>query len=53
MLRNNALKFYSDHAYIIAHKPIDNWQYMNKNGFLAATLKIREILDGEHMFHLR
>ena len=32
MLRDNALKFYSDHAYIIPQKPFENRQYMNKNG---------------------
>ena len=52
MLRDNALRFYSDHAYIISHKPIENGQYMNQNGLLAAILKIREILDGDHMLHL-
>ena len=44
MLRDNALKFYSDHAYIIPHKPIENGQYINKNGLLAAILEICEIL---------
>ena len=32
MLRDNALKCYSDHAYFIPHKPIEIRQYMNKNG---------------------
>ena len=52
MLRDNALKFYSDHAYIIHHKSIEHGQYMNNIGLLAAILKIREILDGDHMLHL-
>ena len=52
MLRDNALKFYRDQAYGIHQKPIENGQYMNNNGFLAAILKIREILDGDHMLHL-
>ena len=52
MLWDNAFKFYSDYAYIIPHKPIENGQYINNNGLLAAILKILEILDGEHMLHL-
>ena len=40
MLRDNALKFDSDHAYIIPHKPIKKGQYMNK---------MREILDGDRL----
>ena len=31
MLRDNALKFYSDDAFIIPHKPIENGQYINNN----------------------
>ena len=50
MLRDNALKFYSDHAYIIPHKPVENGQYMN--GLLAAILKICEVLHGDHMLYL-
>ena len=49
MLRDNALKFYRDQAYDIHQKPIENWQYMS---LLVAILKIREILDGDHMLHL-
>ena len=49
MLRDNALKFYRDQAYNIPQKPIENGQYMNKNGLSAAIL---EILDGDHMLHL-
>ena len=45
MLRDNALKFYMDQAYDISQKPIENGQYMNNNGLLAAILKIREILE--------
>ena len=45
MLHDNALKFYSDQAYDIPHKPIENRQYINKNRFLATILKICEILD--------
>ena len=52
MLQDNALTFDSDHAYIIPQKLIENGQYMNKNGLLAAILKICEILDGDHMLHL-
>ena len=52
MLRENALKFYRDQAYDIPQKPIENGQYKNKKGLLAAILKIREILDGDHMLHL-
>ena len=52
MLGDNALKFYSDHAYIIPHRPIENGQYMNINCHLAAILKIDKILDGDHMLHL-
>ena len=52
MLQDNALKFYRDQAYDIPQKPIDNGQYMNKYGFLVAILKIREILDGDHMLYL-
>ena len=44
MLRDNALRFYSDHAYIITHNPIENSQYINKNDLLEAILKNREIL---------
>ena len=44
MLQDNALKFYRDQAYGISQKPIENGQYKNKNGLLAAILKIREIL---------
>ena len=44
MLRDNALKYYRDQAYVIPQKPIENGQYKNKNGFLAAILKIRENL---------
>ena len=44
MLRDTALKFYRDQAYDIPQKL--------KNGLLAAILKIREILDGDHMLHL-
>ena len=40
MLRDNALKFYRDQAYVIRQKPIEKGKYMNQNGFL----KIREIL---------
>ena len=50
MFRDNALKFYRDQAYEIPQKPIG--QYMNNNGLLAAILKIRVILDGDHMLHL-
>ena len=32
MLRDSALKFYRDQAYVIPHKPIENGQGMNKNG---------------------
>ena len=49
MLRDNPLKFYRNQAYDIPQKPIENGQYMNKNVLLAAILKIREILDGDHM----
>ena len=52
MLRDNALKIYRDQAYDIPQKPIENGQYMTKNGLLAAISKIREILDGDHMLHL-
>ena len=52
MLRDHALKFYRDQAYDIPQNPIENGQYMNNNGLLAAILKIREILDGDHMLHL-
>ena len=44
MLRDNALKFHMDQVYVIPQKPIENGQYINKNGLLAAILKIREIL---------
>ena len=44
MLRDNALKFYRDQVYDIPQKPIENGQYINKNGLLAAILKIRKIL---------
>ena len=48
MLRDNALKFYSDHDYIIHHKPIENRQYMNENGLWAAiiseTVRDRELI---------
>ena len=46
-LRDNALKFYRDQAYDIPQKPIENGQYMNNNGLLAANWKICEILDGD------
>ena len=52
MLRDNALKFYRDQAYDIHQKLIENGQYMNKNGLFAAILKIREIMDGDHMLQL-
>ena len=52
MLRDNALKIYRDQAYDITQTPIENSQYINKNDLLAAILKIREILDGDHMLHL-
>ena len=52
MLRDNALTFYRDQAYDIHQKPMENGQYMNENGLFAAILKIREILDGDHMLHL-
>ena len=52
MLRDNALKFYRDQAYDIPQKPIENGQFINKNGLLVAILKIHEILDGDHMLHL-
>ena len=40
MLRDNALKFERDHAYIIPYKPFENGQYMNQNDLkLAAFLK--------------
>ena len=42
MLRDNALN--RDQAYVILQKLIENGQYMNQNGRLAAILKIREIL---------
>ena len=45
MLQDNALKFYRDQAYVIPQKPIENGQYINKNGLLAAILKISEILS--------
>ena len=44
MLQDNALKFHRDKVYVIPQKPIENGQYINKNGLLAAILKIREIL---------
>ena len=44
MLQDNALKFYRDQAFVIPQKPIENGQFINKNGLLAAILKIREIL---------
>ena len=44
MLQENALKFDRDHAYIIPQKPIENGQYMNKNGLLAVILKTRKII---------
>ena len=47
MLQDNALKFYMDQAYDIPKRPIENGQYMNNNGLLAAILKIREILEGD------
>ena len=52
MLRDNALKFHRDQVYVIPPKPIENGQYINQNDLLAAILKIREILDGDHMLHL-
>ena len=44
MLRDNAIKSYRGQAYDIPQKPIENGQYINKNGLLAAILKIREII---------
>ena len=44
MFRDNALKFYRDQDYDIPQKPVENGQYINKNGLLVAILKIREIL---------
>ena len=44
MLQDNALKFYMDQAYDIPQKPIENGQYINENGLLAAILKIGKIL---------
>ena len=50
MLQDNALK--RDQAYDIPQKPIENGQYINKNGLLAAIWKIREILHGDYMLYL-
>ena len=44
MLRDNALEFYRDQSYDIPQKPIENRQYVNKNGLLVAILKKRKIL---------
>ena len=44
MLQDNAFKFDMDQAYDIPQKPIENGHYINKNGLMAAILKIREIL---------
>ena len=52
MLWDHALKFDRDHNYINLYKPIENGQYINQNDLLVAILKIREILDGDHMLHL-
>ena len=42
MLQDSALKFDRDQAYGISQKPFENGQYKNKNGLLAAILKISE-----------
>ena len=46
------MKFDRDHNYIIPHKPIENGKYINQNDLWAVILKIRKILDGDHMLHL-